>query len=62
LVIEKNSLVMALHHLISYDWRVTYPIELREYCSMEASLTSYMYIVVSLRAVALGVTLLYFYK
>jgi hypothetical protein len=44
---------MALHDLPSHGWRVTKPIELREYSSMEASLTLDMYSVVSLRAVAL---------
>lgn len=45
---------MALLHLPSHGWRVTYPTELREYSSMEASRTSDMYSVVSLRAVPLG--------
>ena len=45
---------MALHHLPSHGWKVIYPIEPREFSSMEATTTSDVYSAVSHRAVTLG--------
>ena len=52
---------MDLHYLPSHGWRVIYPVEPRECSSMEAFLTSDMYSVMSLRAVALGLSLFYIF-